>query len=723
MAERNSQNHSSSGELSDSGEELTESLSQQGSSLMSGQRKQSRPAMGRPRAQLTPRMALYIPPHLQKQTQPSASMTKKTAAKVHPVFTPRQVEAEKHLRGKLEEFAKGYIQSQHQVSESTPAQFQKSSSRIRPSKPKLFPNSWTSALQDLLDTKTKNYLKYKESGCELALRESKKAKAKLRNLLRKARSKNLAPENVYENLIKYHQQFERSASPDVFRSSIHLENLSDDEFDEHMEDCMSARIERLALQNDWSEAMIRFIAKISMRKLSVPDVIKVEAIDSDEESGNRASTGRASETSRGNRASGSSEGLADQASLDASNNEYLNQQFLRRQHDYEREQKYRQISVEARTRRSSPETFDDSLREYAQSGNRKLNVDSSRWPGLQQTLSPPVDGPSPPIFPVHPSLRGSEGLMFAKEVPKEPFVDKRRLKIYAAPKEPIVGGVRSPAGNSSGRYGPPDVVSDHGAQPHHDEVYVRNYSHRGIEEYQSRDQSHSSSRRIPNDDRGRSSSMERFSVREKNYRDTNVTLRHGKYVREHNYGSEEFGMDGGNRREVLRKPSFDGSDYACRNYVNYPLVSNEHGSDSDEHHYPKESSHIVRTAPENEKHRSRDRREKSEHHRKDRKDRRDHHYPNPELHDEKNSRSGSKKSSDRNRDSRMDYHILAEARERNSHRGRTDHSEREHPGNLLKHDLERVKTRGYDSPERELHMLSRKRKLPSYEKPSKRSRR
>ncbi|XP_018017466.1 uncharacterized protein LOC108674077 [Hyalella azteca] len=739
---------SSSGEISDIQDE-SEEISSPPSIAPSfkGSKKKNTIEMSRTKSQLTPRMALYIPPHLQKQTQPSLNTPKKAVVKSATVQTPQQIKQQQKLRAKLEEFTKSYARKQFQQlrNKTTRQTIHKASSK-KCNKTNLPAEAWTNEMQSLLETKTKCILKFQETGCTSSLRESRKAKNSLRKLLRKLRSKAVVSQNIYHNLNIFHSKFSSSKSPDRIRCVDDYPCL-DEDVDIERDRFIPSKIQLIYAQNEWAEDIISYTAKITSKKTSLTDVVKVEIIDSDEE----VQSSAAGERSVGGGARRAVGSAPDSSPMDSSNNEYLNQQFLRRQHDYEREQKYKQISTEARTRRPSRETFEDSLREYCQSGNLKLNLDSSRRSSLVHARSP--EPLRPPFFPMNPAFSNHGFPGPPEDVPREPFVKERRLKIYSPPKEIFPSLIHDDAfisrrhfihetGNNKLNDGRGVNFNEKSRKDLGDRaVFARNYSHNGIEEYPvvglnshdcrkeaSHERSNSHSYRLESPERREASTRANHLSREKAVRE--VRRKEAQRERSSSSTAERGYRSNGFQPNYRDSRESDADEHSFRNYVSYPQRKDDrehsrHSHDTEDLHFSSYPNGLTdgRGSLRHLKHESaghgkQDRREnyspsvmhsrkavqdadrsgKREWHDNDRSDRR-------EWHD--NDRSDRREWHDNDRrfqrDSRMDYHIHAETQDRFSNRNRRTSADREHPFNLLKHDIDRVKSRNSESPGREAY--------------------
>ena len=401
------------------------------------------------KSQLTPRMALYIPPHLQKTTQ-QISTTPKQCVRSPPVqLSPEQEKEQKRLVAELKEMGQTYQQMQHQVKskQNKSLNLVKESKRIpvKKVKMKLPKSDWTKEMNELLVLKNSSYENFIKTGCEGESKIFKEAKVKFRSLLRKARSTPKSYNNPYqvsENSSTKLQSSEQStekieSSGDASFSQV---EIMEDEYDASQ---YLAYTQRKEATQEWYRAIVSFRAKISSRKRLLSDVVKIEILDSDEDVPAVASTrfqesqGRICQSTDGSTESTRSSPdvtvtnshHTGEASMDVSNNEYLNQQFLRRQHDYEREQKFHQIELESKSGgQLSPLRRGDLFADFNFGRNREMMSDPMR---KYDTHSPLIcDNSAGGNLPKRQNY--DDLLSLEKPPPPEPFVGERNRNLLRA---------------------------------------------------------------------------------------------------------------------------------------------------------------------------------------------------------------------------------------------------------------------------------------------------
>ena len=416
------------------------------------------------RSQLTRRVALYVPPYLQRHQQEaikSQNNSSNDRASTSQATLQPKLNQSQYL--KMKEIVKNY-QLRQFAAVSVPGKSRShEKSRVlrnRKNHGKLPDMLWTREMQDLLNQKSNLYKKFMKSGCHVSLIKSKQIKVKLRALVRLARSRMKPTHNPYkaiaiEHAKKYGEEdvshHDEDVSGDdeeevVLAGSISDVSSNDDEEEEEYDSSYYYSVtRRMGARLEWSQAILDFNSDPT--SLRSHGMVKEEVVDSDVESDNVIEEEGVSSRQKSSRMrdfSGSESRRTPSApdtTLDRSENEYLNQQFLRRQHDYEREQKFHQFGLESRgreqslfssrndsrtnflsdrTRESSVDSFDRNLQDYRLHDlNRyKNNTSHQDFDTLLSQHSNPVRTPSPIVGNVS-SL---------EKQPEEPFRDSVRFQ-------------------------------------------------------------------------------------------------------------------------------------------------------------------------------------------------------------------------------------------------------------------------------------------------------
>lgn len=401
------------------------------------------------KSQLTPRMALYIPPHLQKTTQQIQAVSKASAKSSPPVhLTPQQEKVQLELVRKFKEKAKAYQQAQysaknnntHKQPENCELNKQRSQPREKTAVSYMTDSLWFPEMKKLLQTKNTAHENFIKSSCKVELQNYKEAKFKLRKLLRKFRSKSKVWPNPY--------QLDKQASDKTFSSDVSFRHDSGNSEQEYDSSQYLAYTQRREAVQEWYQAIVSFKAKLSCQRKSL-EIIKIESSDSEDELPNKSSSNLHERMSAAGGARKSANGGSvvsvtsspdiivpsssrrnTDGSMDASNNEYLNQQFLRRQHDYEREQKFRQTELEMRSGRISPLGSIGHLTDY----NFGRNRDTMDQEPLRSYDFPMFGGlPSRMDAKSFPTRQTYDDLLGIEKMPIEPFVGDRKRPLVLVP--------------------------------------------------------------------------------------------------------------------------------------------------------------------------------------------------------------------------------------------------------------------------------------------------
>jgi len=336
------------------------------------------------KSQLTPRVALYIPPHLQRYQKDAAlsaavkpnneiSISQKDSKQA------KQLKLDNALYSKAKEKIKSYQQKQNiAISNSSNSKNNTLSNetnkkiKTKRKKDKLPENLFSCEIKELIKLKNTSYKSFLKNGSEVDLKKSKQAKSKLRYLIRKSRS-NLKPAeaNPYKELADIHTKHYGDDSPDLNISTetntMEVEEKTSDISSNEDEEAPDSSFyfsmkRRMSSRLEWSEAILKYNRDPSYL-LSRSGLVKEEVVVSDEDDNHDMNVEEEEESDddcrekrsrrrdynktpavAGSESETSSRRSVQEVAINSSDNEYLNQQFLRQQHDFERQQKFNQLA-------------------------------------------------------------------------------------------------------------------------------------------------------------------------------------------------------------------------------------------------------------------------------------------------------------------------------------------------------------------------------------------
>ena len=272
-------------------------------------------------------IALYIPPHLKKHSKPSSSVPKAPSPIQAPVTSgtveTSVTQAQEACSAVVLNMISMYMSAQHEIKNQssevrTIANF--TAENIPPPKTPnvhISDKKWTKDMQDMLQEKMLNKVNYLKTGREEYIDNYKEIKAKLRKVVRKARSKKNY--SNWKKVFNYPDSPSNSSTHD-FRFH-HVDNEND--YDASRSISISQR--QMAIE-EWTE----FIDS------KTTDVVC--QIDEDAVSCSSGSTSPTSNHGVKSELGPRSSLFPSTAPVSYSNNEYQHQQLLRKQHDSERAQ-------------------------------------------------------------------------------------------------------------------------------------------------------------------------------------------------------------------------------------------------------------------------------------------------------------------------------------------------------------------------------------------------